>query len=75
MVTGTTTSITYWNSNKYCPKCNSNNGYNDSDMFIYSDKKNNYCEDCESYWKKSDIITYEQMINNKRSEKLKIILE
>ena len=69
-VTGSTSSITYWNSNQYCPDCNSNNGYIDYDF----SEKNNYCKDCKSYWKKSDIITYEQMINNKRFDKLKDIL-
>ena len=71
MISGTTSSITYWNSNQFCPKCNSNTGYIDYDL----SEKNNYCKDCKSYWKKSDIITYEQMINNKRFEKLKTILE
>ena len=53
--------------NRYCPECYSNDGF---DSLVLS-----LCKKCEWSGLSEDVLTNEQMINKKRFDKLKDILE
>lgn len=70
-MTGTTSSITNWNGNYFCPICNSDDGYIDSDLL----GKNCKCRQCKAWMTKDTLLKYEEHLNFERYKKLSDILD
>ena len=75
MVTGTTSAVFRWNDKYFCPECGSGNGYWDNDISDFKNGKDNYCKNCNSFWKTEELLNYEEHWNFERYKKLKEILE
>jgi hypothetical protein len=68
---------TFWKDHFYCPICDKNGNIEVMEIeFIKENynEKHNKCHNCNSLLKDTQLLTYEEHINNERNKKLNEIL-